>query len=68
MQRCTPLNQAAAMLKLSGQSDPDLQRYLRHTYTDTQTDRHTQRQTVIPCFCREIIVIISTYIIENHYL
>ena len=33
----------AAMLKISGQSDPDLHRYLRH--------RHTE----IPCFYREII-------------
>ena len=31
-----PLNHAAAMLKISGQSDPDLQGYLRHTYTDRQ--------------------------------
>ena len=37
MQRCTPLNHAAAMLK--DQSDPDLQRYLRHTYTDRPTHR-----------------------------
>ena len=36
MRRCTPLNQAVAKLKLSDQSDPDLQRYLRHTYTDRQ--------------------------------
>ena len=43
MQRCTPLNQAAAMLKLSDQSDPDLQRYLRHTYTHRQTHTHRQR-------------------------
>ena len=48
MQRRTPLNQAAAMLKLSGQSDPDLQRYLRNT--------HTYRQTEIPCFYREMFV------------
>ena len=34
----TPLNQAAAMLKLSGQSDPDPQSYLRNTQTDRQTD------------------------------
>ena len=34
----TPLNHAA-MLKRSDRSDPDLQRYLRHTYTDRQTDR-----------------------------
>ena len=46
MQRCTPLNHTAAMLKLSHQSDPDLQRYLRHTYTD--------RQTEIACFDREM--------------
>ena len=44
MQLCTPLNQAAAMLELSGQSDP--QRYVRNTYTD--------RQTEIPCFYREM--------------
>ena len=42
MRRCTPLNHAAAMLKLSSQSDPDLQRYLRNTHTHT------------PCFYREI--------------
>ena len=39
--RChTPLNQAAAMLKVSGQSDPDLQRYLRQTHTHTHTHTH----------------------------
>ena len=42
------LNQAAAMLKTSDQSDPDLQRYLRHT------DTHKDRQTEIPCFYREM--------------
>ena len=31
MRHCTPLNQAAAMLKLSGHSDPDPQGYLRNT-------------------------------------
>ena len=36
MRLCTPLKYAAAMLKLSDQSDPDVQRYLRHTYTDRQ--------------------------------
>ena len=46
MVRCTPLNHTAAMLKLSGQSDPDPQRYLRQTQTD--------RQTEIPCFYSEI--------------
>ena len=46
MLSCTPLNHAAAMLKLSGQSDPDPQRYLRQT--------HTERQTEIPCFYREM--------------
>ena len=40
MRRCTPLNQAAAMLKLSGQSDPDPQRYLRLTHTHTHTHTH----------------------------
>ena len=49
MRRCTPLN-AAAMWKLSGESDPDPQRYLRNTHTDRQTDR----QTEIPCFYREM--------------
>ena len=39
MRHCKPLNQAAAMFKLSDQSDPDLQRYLRYTYTDRYTDR-----------------------------
>ena len=39
IQRRTPFNHAAATLKLSGQSDPDPQRYLRNTQTDTQTDR-----------------------------
>ena len=43
MQRFTPLNHAAAMRKLAGQSDPDLKRYLRQTHTHTHT--HTQ----IPC-------------------
>ena len=38
MRRCKPLNHAAAMLKLSDQSDPDLKRYLRHTH------RHTDKQ------------------------
>ena len=33
MRCCTPLNHAAAMLKISGQSDRDLQRYLRRTHT-----------------------------------
>ena len=33
------MKHAAAMLKLSGQSDPDPQKYLRHRYTDRQTDR-----------------------------
>ena len=33
------MNHTAAMLKLSDQSDPDLQRYLRHTHTDRHTDR-----------------------------
>ena len=46
MRHCTPLNQAAAMWKLSGQSDPDPQRYLRQT------------QTEIPCFYREMSEII----------
>ena len=41
MRRCTPLNHTAAMLKLSGQSDPDPQRYLRNTYTHTHTHTHT---------------------------
>ena len=36
MWRCTPLSHAAAMLKLSDHSDPDLQRYLKHTYTHRQ--------------------------------
>ena len=36
------------MLKILGQSDPDLQRYLRHT------QRQTDRQTEIPCFYRAI--------------
>ena len=42
MQRCTPLSHAATMLKISGQSDPDLQIFQAHTHTHT----HTQ----IPCF------------------
>ena len=45
MLRCTPLNHAAAMFKMFGQSDPDPQRYLRHTYTHTHTHRQTDRQT-----------------------
>ena len=53
MQLGTPLNQAAAMLKLSGQSDPDPQRYLRNTHIHTQTDR----QTEIPCFYKEMLEI-----------
>ena len=46
MRRCTPLNRAAAMLKLSGQSNPDPQRYLRHAHkhTHTHTHTHTHRQ------------------------
>ena len=51
MRCCTPFNHTAAMLNLSDQSDPDLQRYLRHTHTD----RHTQTQTEIYCFHREMI-------------
>ena len=46
MRRCTPLNHAAALWKLSGQSDSDPQRYLRKTHAD--------RQTEIPCFYREM--------------
>ena len=33
------------MLKISGQSDPDLQRYLRHTLTHTDTDTDTDTDT-----------------------
>ena len=47
MQRCTPLNQAAAMLKLSGQSD-----LTRRDMWGTHTQ--TDRETAIPCFYWEI--------------
>ena len=48
------------MLKLSGQSDPDLQRYFRnrHAHTRAHTHRHTHTHTQIPCFYREIFAII----------
>ena len=42
----TPLNHAADRLKISGQSDPDLQIFESHT--------HTQ----ISCFYREIFILI----------
>ena len=35
MRSSTPLNQAAAMLKVSSHSDSDPQRYLRHTHGDS---------------------------------
>ena len=47
------LEPTAAMLKLSGQSDPDLQRYLRDTHTHTYTQR--DRQTEILFFYRELL-------------
>ena len=47
MLRCTPLNHAAAMLKVSGQCDPDPQRYLTHRNTHTQTDIETDRQRLL---------------------
>ena len=42
---CTSLNPAAAMLKISGQSDPDLQRYLRCVRTRAHTQTHTHTHT-----------------------
>ena len=44
------------MLKVSGQSDPDLQRYLRKRYIH----RQTHRQTEIPCFYREMLCLADT--------
>ena len=51
-----PLNHAEAMLKISGQFDPDPQRYLRHTHREpaSQPDSQTDRQTEISCIYREM--------------
>ena len=64
MRRCTPLNQAAVILKLSGQSDPDLQRYLR------QTDRQTDRQGVLAFIerCYKPLILPDLYFTHTLFL
>ena len=50
------------MLKILGQSDPDLQRYLRHTHGQTH------RQKGISCFYRELCQCLPTFVFVYLYL
>uniref|UniRef100_A0A8C5GZF1 Uncharacterized protein n=1 Tax=Gouania willdenowi TaxID=441366 RepID=A0A8C5GZF1_GOUWI len=56
IRRCTPLNQAAAMLKVSALTVPEPQRYLSH------------RQIEIPCFIDKICPFLSILSLSNNQL